>query len=356
MRNKKRIKWIIIAASVVIIAAALIVFINNNSASHGIPVEVSLVERMDIEQTVDVKGIVEGTDTADVYSGSQRRIAEILVKEGDKVKNGDNLARLEDDNSKVNLEKAQLELETVKREYENNKILYGAGALALEDYLKSESRLKDAELTVKQLQEDNDLYVTSPIDGTVTRIFASVGKIAGGSSAESLFRIENIDQLQMKLKISEYDISKVRVGQEVRITSNVIGKNIVGGKVVSIAPTGEEKNPGSTNMVIPVTVNVDRNQTELFAGVNAKASIITGEAENVMTVPIDSVLDDAETGEQYIFTVRDNTLRKVIVTPVLDNEFYLGIEDSSDIHEGDTVVLSPDFTMEEGMPVQPITE
>ena len=91
MRNKKRIKWIIIAASMVIIAVALIVFINNNSASHGIPVEVSLVERMDIEQTVDVKGIVEGTDTADVYSGSQRRISEILVREGDKVKNGDNL-------------------------------------------------------------------------------------------------------------------------------------------------------------------------------------------------------------------------------------------------------------------------
>ena len=354
--KKKKSKWIIIAIIVLILAAIFVVINKTKNASQGISVEVSEVTRMDIVQTVDVKGIVEGTDTADVYSGSQRRIAEILVKEGDRVKNGDNLARLEDDNSKVNLERAELELATAKREYENNLVLYNAGALALEEYLKSESRLKDAELTVKQLKEENDLYVTSPIDGTVTRIFASVGKIAGGSSAESLFRIENIDQLQMKLKISEYDISKVKVGQEAEITSNVIGKNVVEGKVVSIAPTGEEKNPGSTSMVIPVTVNIDRNQKDLFAGVNAKASIITGKAEYVLTVPIDAVIDDAEAEEHYVYIVKDNKLHKEVVTPVLENEFYLGIEDTSDIQEGDNIVISPDYTMEDGMQVQVITE
>ena len=354
--RKKKPKWIIIAVIALMLAALLVIILKTKNASHGIPVEVNEVKRMDIEQIVDIKGIVEGTDAAEVYSGSQRRIAEILVKEGDRVKNGDNLARLEDDNSKVNLEKAKLELETVKREYENNKVLYDDGALSLEEYLKSESRLKDAELTVKQLMDENDLYVTSPIDGTVTRIFASVGKIAGGSSAESLFRIENIDQLQMKLKISEYDISKVKVGQEVRITSNVIGGNVVGGKVVSIAPTGEEKNPGSTNMVIPVTVNIDKNQKDLFAGVNAKASIITGKAANVLTVPIDAVIDDAEAEEQYVFIVKDNQLHKAAVTPVLESEFYLGIKDTSEIQEGDSVVISPDYTMEEGLQVQVVTE
>ena len=109
-------------------------------------------------------------------------------------------------------------------------------------------------------------------------------------------------------------------------------------------------------MVIPVTVNIDRNQRNLFAGVNAKASIITGEASNVLTVPIDAVIDDAETGEQYVYIVKDNQLHKKIVTPVLENEFYLGIEDASEIQEGDNVVISPDYTMEDGMQVQVVTE
>ena len=68
--------------------------------------EAASVVRMDLEQTVSVKGTVEGTDSAEVYSGSQRRITEILVKEGDRVHNGENLARLEDDSSTVNYEKA----------------------------------------------------------------------------------------------------------------------------------------------------------------------------------------------------------------------------------------------------------
>lgn len=355
MKKKKR-KWIIIAVVVLIIIVAIIIILNCNNTSQGTPVEVSEITRMDIEQTVDVKGTVEGTDTAEVYSGSQRRISEILIKEGDRVKNGDNLAKLEDETSSVNLEKAQLELDTAKRKYENYKVLYGSGAISLEEYLVAEETLKDAELTVRQLEEDRGLFVTSPIDGTVTRIYASVGKIAGGTSAESLFRIENIDQLQMKLKISEYDISKVHVGQEVRITSNVIGKSVVSGNVVSMAPTGEEKTPGSNNMVVPVTVNVDKNQTELFAGINAKASIITGEATDVLTVPIDSVIDDVETGERYIFIVSDNIAHKIIITPVLENEFYLGIEDNSDIKEGDMVVLSPDYSITEGMIVQEISK
>lgn len=352
MKKKNKHKGLIIAAIIIAVLALVIFIFSKTKKSPGIFVETDTVARIDMEQTVDVKSTVEGTDKADVYSNSTRRIAEILVKEGDRVSNGDNLARLEDDESTIEYEKAQIAYDNAKRDYDSKCELFEADAISKEELLSSESTLKNAELSLKQLEEDKKLFVTSPIDGTVTRIYASVGKLAGGNNADALFRIENIDQLQMKLRVSEYDISKVALGQKVRITSEVIGDEVVDGTVTSIAPTGEEKNQGSTNMVIPVTVTVDKGQSKLFAGVNAKATIITGEASNVLSVPIDSVMEDAENGEQYVFTVKENVLHRVNIHSVLENDFYVAIEDTDGISEGDEVVLSPDYSMEEGTQVQ----
>ncbi len=352
MKKKNKHKGLIIAVIIVSVLAVAIFIFSKMKKNPGVLVETDKVVRTDIEQTVDVKGTVEGTDKADVYSNSTRRIAEILVKEGDKVSNGENLARLEDDESTIEYEKAQIAYDNAKREYDSKSELYEVDAVTREEVLSAESALKNAELNLKQIEEDKKLFVTSPIDGTVTRIYASVGKLAGGNNADALFRIENIDQLQMKLRVSEYDIAKVAPGHKVRITSEVIGDEVVDGAVTSIAPTGEEKNPGSTNMVIPVTVAVDKGQSKLFAGVNAKATIITGEAFNVLAVPIDSIMEDTQNGEQYVFVVKDNILHRVNINSVLENDFYTAIEDTDGISEGDEVVLSPDYSMEEGTQVQ----
>ena len=97
MKKKNKHKGLIIAAIIIAVLALVIFIFSKTKKSPGILVETDTVMRMDMEQTVDVKSTVEGTDKADVYSNSTRRIAEILVKEGDRVSNGDNLARLEDD-------------------------------------------------------------------------------------------------------------------------------------------------------------------------------------------------------------------------------------------------------------------
>lgn len=273
-KSKKAIILIIIVVLILLgVAAAIVV---KKRMPNGISVEVETVERRDLRQTVEVRGVVSGTDTADVYSKSSNRIAEILVKEGDQVKAGDKLARLEGDSSGITYEKAELDLEAAKREYENNAKLFETGAISEKDFRKIEKEYKNAELTLKGIDTKDDSFVTSPINGTVTRVYTSVGKLAGGTTASSLFLVENIDQLQMKLKVSEYDINKVKLGQPVEITSNVIGEEMVYGKVVSIAPTGERKSENSGEMVVPVTVLIDKDQKGLFAGVNAKASIITG--------------------------------------------------------------------------------
>ena len=66
-----------------------------------------------------------------------------------------------------------------------------------------------------------------------------------------LFVIENLDNLELEIKVSEYTIGKVAVGQEAEISADILNGETVHGEVISISPTGEEKGGGSSERVIP---------------------------------------------------------------------------------------------------------
>jgi len=87
------------------------------------------------------------------------------------------------------------------------------------------------------------------------------------------------------------------------------------------------------------------------AGVSAKANIITGSVDNALIVPIDSIFEDPDSGKTYVFTVTDGILEKHEVEIILEGNFKTAISDGFGIGEGDSVVLSPDFTMVDGMQV-----
>ena len=86
-----------------------------------------------------------------------------------------------------------------------------------------------------------------PIDGTVVRVNTKVGRFADSvEDSEPLFIILNLYVLVMEIKVSEYSIGKVAVGQEAEISADILDGETVRGQVVSISPTGEEKGGGST--------------------------------------------------------------------------------------------------------------
>jgi len=347
-KNRKKI-IIILLIVIALIITALAIITNRNS--RPVTVQTEEASKMDIVQKVTIRGTVTGTDSAYVYSNSTNRIAEILVSEGERIAAEQNLARLEGDSSNALYKKAALDVEDARRNFLNVEQLYKEGMATKEEYLNANSMLKSAQLSLSEVASDSKNYVTSPIDGTVTRVYASVGKLAGGSGAEALFLIENIDCLQMKLNVSEYDIRKIKIGQKVEISSEIIGREKVYGEVTSIAPTGEPKNGSGNEMVIPVTVIVDKGDTDMMAGVSAKAEIITGTEHNALAVPIDSIMEDPEDGTMYVLAVRDGVIAKCSVTILLEGDLYTAIDEGCDIKEGDRIVLSPDYTLEDGMAV-----
>lgn len=348
--KKKKIIAAVIVIIVLLIAGLGIFMPEKNNASF---VSAGEVSEGYIEEAVSVNGNLEGAEKAEIMSSSADEIMSILVKEGDRVSAGQVLARLNASDLESQYQKAVNTLSVSKGQYENAKLLYNEGAISKDELIEKQSTYKNDALTVQSYDIGDKTSIKSPINGTVTRINAVAGKVASSSiNSEALFVVEDLDNLKMKVKISEFDISKIKVGQKVSIKAEVAGNAVLTGVVEKIAPTGEIKEATSKEMIVPVIISIDKGQANIISGVSAKASILIQSKEKALIVPIDAILEDPDTGENSIVLLKADSTVKII--PVkLGIEGTLNIEIlSKDLKVKDKIVLSPGFDLKNGMAVQ----
>ncbi len=350
---KKMAKW---QKAMVLVLGLFLIFAVVMGLTQGKkpPVQVSsgLVEIASIEQVVNIKGVIKGSDFANIYSSANYRISSILVNEGDTVAAGQILATLDAQELKDKYAQAAITVNQAKRAFDIAKDLYEQGASSQMEYLKAKDDYSSAVLNASSYNLKEATNITSPIGGTITRVNASVGKIAaGGSSSEPLFVVENLDNLQMKVGVGEYEIKNIKEGQMATITAEVLGDKEVKGMVTRISPTGERKDASTTEMVIPVTIEVEKGAKGLISGITAKAKILVDKRENTLTVPMDAVLENPETEETYVLRLDDNNIiEKVKVKVGLEGNLRVEVLETQ-LKEGDKVVLAPTLLMEEGSTV-----
>lgn len=344
-KKKKIIVSAIIAAVVLLIAVPPLL----SDGTDPLPVMTESAEKMDIQQEVTIKGTIEGSQKADVATSLNYKIISILVEEGDLVHKDQVLAVLDSKDLQDDYQKAMTTLKNSKFNYESSKSLYSEGAISKEDYLKAETQYENDKLTVDSLNIADKVNIKSPIGGTVTRVNVNIGRFANDTeNSDPMFVVEDLQNLKMDVRISEYDISKIKVGQKVTITADVLGDESVNGVVSRISPTGELKDPTSTEMVIPVQIDVNSENPNLIAGVTAKARIEIEKKSGVLSVPIDSILEDPNTRDNFVIVLNGTTLKKVPVELGLEGDFNVEISSGS-LKAGDKVVLSPTFEMTDGM-------
>lgn len=406
---KKHKIGVLIVTILILVVCFGIYSLLNSEPIPSLTVAVDSVKVLDIEQTVNVKGNIVSVNSAKVNSLLNYEIVSILVTEGQKVKKGDTLAILSSkslddelilskqrlDLSKLNLEDtlkrsqdsyedALLTLENAEKAYNNTLALYQSGGSSQDEVIRAQSGLTSAqnlistfnikngkvvptssqlksieleETTYKNRQKSyEDLKITSPIDGSVTRVNAKVGELANASiSSDGMFLIEDIDNLIMKVMVSEFDISRILESQQARITSDVLGENIILGVVSKISPSAQAQSPTSSEMVIPVEIQINPTTQRLISGVNGKAVILVDSRTNVLSVPVDSVLQ-IEDGSYIVLKVDANhILSSIPVELGLEGNFYSQIT-KSDLKEGDKLVLSPDLSMVDGTLVAILNE
>ena len=205
-----------------------------------------------------------------------------------------------------------------------------------------DNQLENAELSLENARDNLDNYdVTSPISGTVIEKYAKAGDNAGtgGSNSSTLCIIYDLSYLQMTLNIDELDISKVSVGQEVRITAGAVEDKIYEGVVTKTSVVGSTQGGITT---YPVTVRIMETDG-LLPSMNVDAEIFLSAAENVIAVPNGAV----NRGNTVLVTKDSPSAAKALEQEAPEGYVYVAvttgesddsyIEITSGLQEGDTV-------------------
>ena len=409
MKNIFKKKKFIVILIVVILIVVGIFYINGNKEAVVASANVVVLESKDIEQIISVKSPLEGIEKAEVVSPLNYEIIDIRVKEGDIVQKDQVLAVLDSEelekqiasegnqielsqlqldeklkSLQIEYDKALINIAELEKSYEQNKELLENDIITKEAFDKIENSLTEAkkglesfsvsdgkitassaELKSIQIQkqeldkkrEDMEkIYIKSPIDGTVTRVNVNLGRYAKDTENEkSMFVVENLDKLQMKVSVSEYDIGKIKIGQEVEIFSDVAGDEKASGVVSRISPTAEQKDNNTMERVIPVVIDITEKPEALMAGVIATAKIKVNTAEDVFAVPSGALVMD-ENNQNKVFVLNDdNTIKSIAVETGLETDLETEVK-NHELREGMKVVVNPDLSFTDGMIVKPNEE
>ena len=292
-------------------------------------VKTAKAEVGDVQVRVTEVGSVEPLVKVDVKSALSGKVVELLVREGDAVKRGQILARVEPDVNqardlaqvKNSVSETEIALSEAKATHERNRGLLGQGLLSDQAGLESETRYRhakanyDAAMEKYRIVEESGvpiaiasagtaqrLNVTSPMDGVVIRRPVELGDtvMSGVSSFNAgtvLMTVADVDTMIIKAGINEVDIGKVRLNQPVKLSLDAYPKVKFAGKIQRIAPAArlEEK-----VKVFDVEIAIDRQGAELRTGMTANIDIVGEKRAKVLTVPVEAIFKKDETEVVYV--------------------------------------------------------
>lgn len=328
--GKRTRKWLWIAGLAIVLGAAGFL-----AKPKGAPeeeknkVKTAKAESGDVQVRVTEVGSVEPQVKVDVKSVLSGKLVELLVREGDRVKRGQVLARVEPDVNqardlsqvKNSVHEAEITLNEAKRTYERNQGLLAEGLLSPQTGLESETRFRSARATYDSAVEKykiveesgvpialaeagtmQRLNVTSPMDGVVIRRPVELGDtvtsgVSSFNAGTVLMTVADVGTMIVKAGVNEVDIGKVHLEQAVKISLDAYPKVKFTGRIQRIAPAArlDEK-----VKVFDVEIGVDRQGAELRTGMTANIDVLGERREKVLTVPVEALFRKDEKEIVYV--------------------------------------------------------
>ncbi len=376
-RRRKRFYWVI--ALLVIVLTGILYFAGIFTPS--VHVEVANVAQMYPSQAftiLNASGYVVAQRKAAVASKVTGLLVSISVEEGSRVKKGQIIAQLENDDvkaakrqaeanlnvSRFNLEQARAELHDATLSFHRNKELLAHDYVSQAEYDASEARYKRAiagvdaaEAAVKAnealLQAANVAVaytmIQAPFDAVVLTKNADVGDIVTpiGAAAEAkaaVVTIADMGSLQVEVDVAESNLQNVKVGQPCEIQLDALPESRFRGEVYMIVPTADR-----TKATVLIKVRFLDSDNRILPEMSAKVAFLSKpvkpEEQKPRTVIIPGAVIDRK-GKKVVYVVKNN---RVVETPITVGE-RLGdmIEVLGGVKAGDKVVVKTPEKLRDG--------
>jgi RND family efflux transporter MFP subunit len=343
-----------------------------STTTPALAVRTVRVEPRPLERTVDITGSLVSSVAVDVKTEFAGRPVTMLKREGDPVSKGELLAQLDDTNARLSLAQARAALDVAQAALERAKVaedharqeleraqnLLKSGGITDRDFDAAQVADRDARAQVKlsaaQVEQARqavalaekhlrDCRIISPISGEVDRKVLNPG---GWLDANALlYRLVDNRRLELETYVASSELDGVKKGQKVRFAVASYPGETFEAAITNISGAIDMQNRSA-----PLRAAVPNLQGKLKAGMFIKGRIITGTKPGAMVVPADAVW--RRSGHvPYVYVVVNNEARKREVKT--GQEEAEGIEITSGLAAGETVILEQNLELAEGVKIAP---
>ncbi|MBE6034118.1 MAG: efflux RND transporter periplasmic adaptor subunit [Clostridiales bacterium] len=382
----KKHKKVIIPLVVVLIAITALFNIasksedTNNSdlsetkgVSEKVNVETLRISKDTLTDTANYSGVIVPSSTVNVLSTISGDVNKKYYEVGERVNKESvlfdmntedildsvNIAEVTAANAKNAVEKAKIALNNASHDYEVNVQLFDAGAIAKDTldnakstYELAQLSLQDAENAYKvaktQLSMNRktlqDASIKSPIKGVVLE--SNVNENAFLSAGTIAYVIINLDVINIEVNVTEDIINTIRLGDSVDVKIASVSEEYFKGNVISISPGA------NSDGTFKVKIEIINSDNLLKSGMFAEVDFVKNNLENVLTVPVNSVL--SENGQNYVYIVEDGIAKKMTVKLGFDHGDNIEILEG--LSENMLVVTKGQQYVSDGLAVVDVTE
>ena len=321
--------------------------------------EVVTTEPTELRQVMQLTGTLRAVDQVTVKAKVAAEVREVMVREGESVKAGQVVVKLDTSEyearvaqARGNLNNARAQMEIATKARDNNLALVEKGFISKNAFDNSASQYAAAKASVDSAQGALDIVLKS-LNDTVSRAaisgLVSVRHVQPGEKVamdSRLLEIVNLQQLELEAAVPSSEISKVAIGQKVELRIEGLSQRF-DGKVVRINPATQA---GSRS--VPVYVQVANPQNLLRVGMFVDGRLLLSSKAGVVTLP-QSAVRKVNDGS-FVFAIVNNKIERLPVT--LGNTGLVGddhhIEITSGLEFGAQVIRADMGNLTPGTPVR----
>ena len=366
-------KWLIV---VTVICLVSVFFTGCGSLENEVQ-ETAEAMRGDLVISVDVSGNLEMPRKVDLSFGTSGMVKAIMVEEGDRVVEGENLTKLDAPSLEASVAMAELNLEQTiypyysythardvpgiwlaldeaKDDLEEAQELLDEGKIDEAQLLleqveqsldkakeKSKSRVwslplsvKMTELQLDQAQAELDkTIITAPFDGIVAAVYIREGQqLSAMTYANPAISLIDPSEIKMNGVIDEIDVPRVKLGQEAIVILDALPDKEVKGRITFISP---ESTTEVGVVFYKTTITLENPDEELKDGMSATAEIIIEQHDDVLLIPNRAIQGSWE--NPFVEVVTDEQIEKRQISIGLSDGIYAEV--LSGLEEGEEVIL-----------------
>jgi HlyD family secretion protein len=326
----KKARGIAIGAAVLVLGG-VVAFSVTKESRNRIPVQTQKVGRRDLVSIVSASGEIKPKKFVNVSANVSGRITELRVKEGDAVRRGQVLARIDStrfaagerqsaaavEAARADVQRAEADLEGSRLAHERNRRMHADKLISDQAFEQSDAELKMKQAALSALKrrvaqqaaglESNrdDLEkttVVAPMDGVITNLQKEEGEVVIGAQSfqpSVIMTVGDLSAYEVEVLVDETDIRYVTLGQPAKIRVDALDGVEVKGEVTEIGssaiPRGGAQASSSTSTAnqakdFKVSITIQDPSPALRSGLNATAEITTATKKAALAIPIQAVV------------------------------------------------------------------